>query len=184
MSTNAANVSAGKPKIGGYAHWAPAGTTAPTDAVTALAAAFLDMGFISEDGVTNSTERESNDIKDWGGTTVMSVQNGFTDTFSATFIEALNLDLLKRIYGGSNVSGSLADGVTVNVNSSELETGIWVFDLVLNGDVKHRIVIPSGKITEVGKITYNSSDAIGYEVTITAFPDATGDTHHNYYKSA
>lgn len=49
-----ANVTAAKPKIGGAVFRAPLGTTLPTDTSSALDAAFMCLGYVSEDGVTNS----------------------------------------------------------------------------------------------------------------------------------
>ena len=80
------NVSAGKPKVAGAVYRAPLGTALPIDATTALASVFVDMGYISEDGVTNSNEREVEEIKAWGGDVVLSPQTGKTDTFTLTFI--------------------------------------------------------------------------------------------------
>ena len=50
MATTATNVTVGKPKVGGAVHWAPLGTALPTSATEALNAAFVDLGYVSEDG--------------------------------------------------------------------------------------------------------------------------------------
>lgn len=184
MSTDAKKVSVGKPMVGGAVHLAPAGTIPPTDATTALAAAFADMGYISEDGVTNANERETEEIKAWGGDIVLTPQTGKKDTFTATFIESLNVNVLKAVYGDDNVTGDLATGIHVKSNAKELPYGVWAFDMVLTEGALKRIVLPNAKITEVGEVSYTDSDAIGYECTITAFPDSNGDTHHEYIISA
>lgn len=179
----ATNVAAGKPKIGGAVYAAPIGTTLPTDAVTALNSAFSNLGYISEDGLKNSSETEKEIVKAWGGDEVLVTNQGRSDKFSYTLIEVLSVDVLKHVYGSANVSGTLANGITVNVNSSDTEDVCMVFELVLRGAVK-RIVVPCAHVTEVGEISYTDGDAVGYETTITCQPDASGNAHYEYIKSA
>ncbi len=50
MGNDAKNVSVGKPLATGAIFVAPIGTTAPTDAKTALNEAFKCVGYVSEDG--------------------------------------------------------------------------------------------------------------------------------------
>lgn len=173
-------VSTGAPKIGGYAFRAPVGSTLPTDAAAALDAAFQSLGFISEDGVTNSNSPESDDVKDWGGTTVLSVQSSKDDTWKFTLIESKNTEVLKTVYGDDNVSGDLASGLTITANSNELDYAAYVFEMVMRSGTKKRVVLPKAKITEIGDITYNKSDEIGYEITLTCAPDDAGNTHYEY----
>ena len=66
-----ANVTTGKPKVAGAVFVAPTGTTLPTDATTALGTAFKELGYVSEDGVTNNNSPESENVKAWGGDTVL-----------------------------------------------------------------------------------------------------------------
>lgn len=181
MGNNAKYVSVGKPMIGGAVFRAPLGTTLPTSASTALGSAFENMGYISEDGVVNNNARESEDIKAWGGDTVLSPQTSKTDTFQMTFIEVLNKAVLKAVHGEDNVTGDLETGLTVRVNSKELEAAAWVIDMEMTQGVLKRIVIPNGKVTEIGETTYADNSAVGYQTTITAFPGTDGDSHKEYF---
>lgn len=179
---SSSNVSAGKPKVTGAIFMAPIGTTLPTDSTTALNSAFVELGYASDAGVVNSESRETETIKAWGGDTVLKPFTGKEDTFKFTLIEALNVDALKLVYGESNVSGSLANGITIKSAAEDLEYHSFVIEMVLNGAVK-RIVIPSAKVTEVGDITYADGEAIGYDTTLSCVPDATGGTHYEYIKA-
>lgn len=174
------NVSAGKPKIGGAIYMGPTSTTLPTDATTSLDAGFTLLGYVSDDGLTNSNTITSEDIKAWGGDTVLSIQSDYTDTFQFTLLEVLNTDVLKAVYGATNVSGALATGITVNVNSGEKAEAAWVIEMAMRDGAVKRIVIPDAKITELGDIVYSDSEAVGYETTITAYPDSSGNTHYEY----
>ena len=179
-NNDATKVTAGKPKVGGAVFVAPLGTALPTSASASLNSAFENLGFISDAGVTNSNSPSNTAIKAWGGDTVLDVQTDKPDTFKMAFIEHTNEEVLKFIYGDGNVSGNLQSGLVVNANSKELYTKSLVIDMILkNGTIK-RVVLPNCKVTSVADIVYSDSAAVGYDVTISAYPDSSGNTHYEY----
>lgn len=180
-----ANVSTGKPKITGAVYRAPAGTTLPTDASTALAAAFQELGFVSEDGVTNNNTPDTENIKGWGGTVVLVVQNEKPDEWTLTLIESINPNVLKTVYGDSHVTVDAQTGmITVEATAEQAAAAVYVIDMQLKGGAMKRVVIHAGDLKEVGEIVYKDDEPIGYEITLTALPDANGVTHREYIQPA
>lgn len=175
-----ANVSTGKPGVSGAIYRAPLSTTLPTDASTALASAFTCLGYINEDGVTNNSTPESDVIRAWGGDIVLAFQTGKIDEFSFTLMEVLNADVLKAVHGDSNVTTATGGAISVTVNDDEQTENVWVIDMILRGNRAKRIVIPDGKITEIGEVVYKDDEAVGYEITLTAMSDSSGNTHYEY----
>lgn len=183
-ANNASNVTTGKPKVGGALFKGATNLTLPITADGDIAAGFSCLGYCSEDGLVNTMSLEGDNIKAWGGDVVLDVGTGETDQFKVTLIESMDTEVLKLVHGSANVSGNLEDGIAVSVNSNDRDHYAYVCDMVLKGNVLKRIVIPDGKVTEIGDITYKDDEAVGYEVTISAFPDANGNTHYEYIKAA
>ena len=180
---NTAEVTAGKPKVGGALNVAAEGTTLPTDATTALAAGFANLGYVSEDGITQTITRTSDKIKAWGGDIVMTTQTEYGVDFKFKLIQPLNVDVRKTVYGDDNVTGDLTNGIVTKMNSKELPAKSWVIDMIWNSALD-RIVIPRGKVSEVGDVVYVDSDTIGYDMTITALPDTNGNCSYEYTKTS
>ena len=178
------NVSAATPGVSGAIYRAPLGTSLPSDATTTLGAGYVELGYVSEDGLVNTNSPETENIKEWGGTDVLNVLTEKTDEWQFTLIEVLNVNVLKAIYGANNVSGTLATGITVTANTDEQEEAIWVVDMVMRNGVLKRVVIPNGKISELGDITYKRDEAVGYEITLTGLADTYGNTHYEYIEEA
>jgi hypothetical protein len=177
------NVHSGKPNPAGCIYRADlplaSGTTLPASTSAALTG-FDNLGYLSSDGLSNSWEA-GDAIEAWGGDIVL--QAGRTDTFTFTMIESSNANVLKAVYGNDNVeviTVSSASETKVSVNSDDAVSAAWVFDMLLKGNRKKRIVIPSGIITAVDTISYAGDNAVGYAVTIRCDEDSTGNTHYEY----
>lgn len=179
-NNNALHVTAGKPKVGGAIYRAPLGSTLPTDATSALDAAFVNIGYVSDAGLVNSNSPTSENIKAWGGDIVLTTLTEKPDTFKFTLLEAMSVEALKAVYGDANVSGDLSTGLTIHANSTQQPDCAWVIDMVFKNNTIKRIVIPAAGVSGVGDVTYADGSAVGYETTISAVPDGNGDTHFEY----
>lgn len=177
MATSTSNVLVGMPdKVSGGVYMSDtplAEDLYPIDSLeTDLPDDMIPSGFISEDGVSESNENDTEKIKAWGGDTVRVVQTDHTVTYTLTFLES-SPRILRAIYGEENVTD---DGTVLvaRLNAKVLEHRSWAF-VMKDGDKRIRIFVPDGQIISRGEVTYTHSGAIQYEATIEAFPDANGD---------
>ncbi len=183
MANSAAKVVAGVPLATGGILIGALTAAEPSTAVSALTG-FTAAGYVGEDGVTETNERSTDRIRAWGGDTVKVVQTEHNVTYQFTFLETLNADVLKAVYGTSNVTTTAATVSTgtlheVAINASTLPHQSYVFE-IKDGLAKIRIYIPDGQITEVGDITYSDSEVIGYQVTVECFPDELGNKAYKW----
>lgn len=177
MVNEVKNVLAGKPLAAGGVWRGPLGATLPTNATTALDAGITATGYISEDGLTETVGRTTENVKAWGGDIVKVLQTEYLVTYQFTFLESIKKEVLEAVYGADNVTttaATVSSGTlhTVVLNSDQMPHETYVFE-VRDGDARIRIVVPDGQITEVGDVTYNDGSVIGYPVTVTAFKDST-----------
>ncbi|MBW3081967.1 hypothetical protein [Bifidobacterium phasiani] len=168
---NANNVSLGKPGVKGVLYRAPYGTTLPGDAVEELDAAFKSVGYIGEDGITNATDSETTDINDMGGTRVLSAISSYAETYQFVMIET-NAESLKARYGDDNVkTDEQGRPTSVDHKVDDGTPSTWVKEILMTGGTVKRTVIPNGTRVEFGDLVEVGTDAIGYDMTISANPD-------------
>lgn len=156
-------------------------THLPTDVTTAMSSLsqyYKSVGYISDDGVVNSYSMESDEVKCWGGATVLTMTTGRTDNWQFTMISPRNIDALKLVYGATNVTES-SGAITVTAKATEPEAHSFVIDAIIGG-VARRICIPNAKVSETGDIVYKDDEALGYEVTISALANSDDVTHFEY----
>lgn len=189
------NVGVAKGRFGGYAAWAPVGTSLDkladmtktiADLVGDTTIKAVSLGYISEDGVEFSTDTSVDDKPDWGGTVVSSNMTSYSESAKVTFLESRD-SVLKAVYGQGNVSTDEKKHVTtVRHNAKFTDPGIYIFDAVIGDSLVLRSIIPLGRIFERDSRTQNNSDLLGYTPTIKCMPCAAmdGDTYRDYLYDA
>lgn len=178
------NVTTGKPNVAGAIYVETASTSSLPTTADGQITGFNDLGYAGEDGLTNANTFDSTDIKEWGGATVLSIGNNYADKFRFILIEALNPNVLKEVFGASNVTGSsLSSGISIAVKPTQHDAKKWIFDMIMRGNVLKRICLPAAAISEVQEIVYTNDNAVGYGVTLTCYPDSSGNTHYEYLKT-
>lgn len=181
-----ADVRVGAPdqKVTGAIKHAPLGTAIPTladitKAAVAINQAFEGDEYVSEDGLTLAPSMSTTEIKDWSGATVRKVLESFDGTLSWTMIST-NKGALSIAFGKdhvTSVTASTAHGEQVQAALGAYlpEEQAWVF-LMKDGDARIVIAVPDGQITEVGEVTFASNAAVGWAVTLSCYPDSSGNS--------
>lgn len=186
--TQDVRVGAPDQKVTGAIKHAPLGTTLPTlssitKAAVTLDAAFTGDEYVSEDGLTLAPALSTTDIKDWSGATVRKVLESFDGTLAWTMIST-NAGALGIAFGADNVTTEAAttthgQQVEVALGARLPEAESFVF-LMKDGDARIVIVVPDGQVTEVGEVTFAANAAVGWNVTLSTYPDEDGNSIYIY----
>lgn len=180
------DVRIGAPEQGvtGAIKHAPLGTAIPTLADITKASVTINQAFtgdeyVSEDGLTLAPSMSTTEIKDWSGATVRKVLESFDGTLSWTMIST-NAGALSIAFGSGHVTTSAATTthgaqVQAALGAYLPEEQAWVF-LMKDGDARIVIAVPDGQITEVGEVTFASNAAVGWNVTLSCYPDTSGNS--------
>lgn len=178
MALNSANVDVA---LTGAVSYAPVGSTAPTDAEAPLAPAFLDVGYISADGVVETRDRSTGNVPVWQNAEVVrSVVTEASLSVSFTMVETKK-ETVELFYGAvvDDATGSLK----IIPGAAGLRRAV-VVDYA-DGEKWCRLWLPQAEVLEVGELTLASSgDPVGYNVTLRAYPDATlGATGQKFWSA-
>lgn len=138
---------------------APEGSTLPTDVATALDAAFVDMGYVTPDGVTFTHGRETEDLDAWQGSKVRVLT--LSEPVSVAFaLMQTSGDVLKLAFGGGTITDNTTYyNFTPPVGSNAVRALVIEFT---DGALKYRYVIPRAQIEGEVSYTLTGQDALTY----------------------
>lgn len=177
-------VGAPEQKTTGAIKHAPVGTTLPTlesikNSGVTLNEAFTGDEYVSDAGLTLSPSMSTTNIKDWSGNVVRKLLEEFDGTLSWTMIST-NAGSLGVAFGSENIKTVAATAEHGNQVSAALgahlpEEQSWVF-LMKDGNARVVIVVPVGQVTELGEVNFASNVGVGWNVTLSCYPDDNGNS--------
>lgn len=175
MALSADNVNVA---VTGKVYVAPTTATAPTASDSSLTG-FVELGYVSADGITVSHDRSTSQIRAWQNSDlVREVATEATTTYSLMLLES-NEEVIETYFGATITGGK------IEVNPSA--TGgrkSWVIDVVDGTDlIRH--YIPTGEVTAVEAQTFANGEAIMYGITITAYvaEDRVADVYYSSFEA-
>lgn len=156
------------------------GATPPTDATTAPDSAdFTELGWISDDGLTETRDTNSDQKRAWqGGALVRTVRSSDTRRFKFVCWET-NATVMGLTRPGSTVT--TATGITHTQVKAYTGSDIraWIIDQ-RDGNINVRKIVPQGEVTEIGDIVSKNGDLVAYEMTVECYPDSNGVLYEEY----
>lgn len=167
----------------GLVWFADFGATAPTDAGTALNAAFKDAGLISEEGLSLSMAETTKEIKAYGS--LLAQRTIVTDqdtTFKMKFLESNQYSL--AVYHRKAISGGISPGAgtgafSVTTGSFTSRQYAMVAEIV-DGTNKIRAYAPKVEVTNRDDLQVGNGNEISYGVELTAY-QVSGVAIYWYY---
>ncbi len=177
---SASNVAVGKPKATGGVYSGATTATLPTNASTSIDASLTALGYVGEDGLTQSKGTDITKVHAWGGDVVKVLQTTDELTYTWNFL-GMSRVVFQEVFGTDDVSWVDANGTQkIAINSTALPSRAYVFEM-LDGATALRIVVPNGQITNIGDVTFADGNPISFPVTLECFPDSSGNKAYWYF---
>ncbi|XCM28852.1 phage tail protein [Streptomyces parvus] len=162
----------------GKAYAAPVGSTFPLGPELAWDEDFVDMGFITPDGLEEAMAEERTQLDAWGeDAPVVDLAKKRTQTFKLTFREttARLLSLYYQVQLASMTStaaevGPPAKKQFISFGSGSVTDTVEIalgLDVIYGGK-RHRIMIARCGVSDRGARKHSADDSSNYELTFTA----------------
>ncbi|MFI2216526.1 hypothetical protein ACH47B_06540 [Rhodococcus sp. NPDC019627] len=156
---------------------APKGSTFPVE-MGAWTAPFVDLGYISDEGITENREADSTPFTPWQTNAPIRVETTSEIITWETVLWTTSFDTVSvyfKVKEADMEVGTVDTAVVSFVDGDKKDRDLraWGID-VIDGVYARRVSIPNGEVTERGGLTYRKDQLIGYPVTVTAYPGPDG----------
>jgi hypothetical protein len=169
--------------VTGKSMLADMGTVLP-EGLAAWPTGWVDLGWISDDGLVESRSEDSTDFTPWQSNSPIRTEiTKGTITFKMTLWES-NFQTISLYYRKTaDDMTSVGTGATAAIQFDEggkpkQDKRSFGFD-VIDGAFQRRLISPTGEVSDRGDITYKSDTMIGYELTVTSYDglDPNGESY-------
>ena len=162
---------------------AATGTAAPASPVTQPAVPWEPLGAISDDGLVQGFDEDSESFTPWGFTApIRTTITSSLRTFGLTVWETGRTTVQSLQYRLDVADLAPTAGLTSFAETASPapdRRAFWF--VVLDGDSFQRgFYVPAGEITERSDVNHKQDEVAGYEWTITAYPDEAGNTVYHF----
>lgn len=140
--------------------------------ITYYVSAWRIIGDVTHDGVTVTTDKSVNNIRNWANVIKRSVLSEHTETIQAPIMDTTE-ESLKVVVGEDNVTVTPAAGSHGKTIDCDLSAGVlpdpeaFLF-IMKDGDDVMALGMDEGQITAVESITFAPDNTINWVPTITA----------------
>ncbi len=170
MASN--NVNLGIGLATGMFYTAPAGTALPASPLDTLPADWTQAGAITADGITWSTGKDSEPLRNWAKETERLVGSDEGGSVTAPMMYTTE-ETLKTIFGADNVTVTPATATNGKIVSVTVAPGVSASPMAFlfimkDGDDMLMLGTEKGIVREVGDITFAPTEGITWEATIEA----------------
>ncbi|MDX3712731.1 hypothetical protein PV733_28090 [Streptomyces europaeiscabiei] len=165
--------------VQGTFYVAPVGTTAPTDPYSPWGTGWNDLGYVAEDGLTESLNENRQEFKAWGYNSAVRTQ--VTDrqtTFKVTFMQTSYLTL--ALYYGVDAADMTSSGTgsTQFLAFEEPQSNEPMYYAigmdVIDNDKPKRIIVARAEVTTKGDLPHKSDSVQNYDLTFSSLTAPSG----------
>jgi len=152
----------------GQAYVAPVGTALPSAPTGALAAAWVGLGYITEDGATFTVTPDVTDFMAWQSRTPVRREKTSVEIQVAFQLMQWDEDSVPLAFGGGAISGSAGSWrYDLPSDAAPIDERALVLDAA-DGSNHYRFVFPRGNVTEAVEAQFQRSSPAVLPITFKA----------------
>lgn len=167
----------------GHLYAGPVGTTAPTDATTALNSAFVEMGYITEDGTSTTPSTDTQTIRGWQSIYALRYAIVGRDLRIALSLMEVNKDTVGVWSQGGVTTGGPTAWKVVPPTAETVDARAWVMEGI-DGSRTYRFYVPSGLVLDSGEWKWSRTGAAVLPITLGLTASGAGNGWELYVSDA